>query len=73
MSRAEQQVAREIVDALQSRIAEWEAERVKIEVLRSKQDRKEERYQILGELIAEASKEIQSAAAKLPKEERNER
>lgn len=65
MSRAEQQVAEEIIEALQSRIAEWDAERGRIEVLRSKQDRKEERYQILGELIAAAQKEISTASKRV--------
>lgn len=64
MSRARQQIAKEIVEALQSRIAEWEDERAKIEVIRSKQDRKEERYAALGELIDEAEKQIAAARAK---------
>jgi hypothetical protein len=65
MSTAEQQVAKEIVGALEVRIAGWLAERQSIEVLRSKQDRKEARYQQLGELIAEAEKEIAAAAGRL--------
>ncbi len=69
MSGAQEQVAKEIVAALESRIQEWIAERERIEVMRSKQDRKEERYNILGELIAEAEKEISTATARIPSQE----
>jgi len=65
MSRAEQQVAKEIVDALQARIAGWQAEMQQIEVLRARQDRKVERYQVLTDLIAAAQAEIVVASSKI--------
>jgi hypothetical protein len=68
MSRAEQQVAKEIVEALQARIAGWQAELQKIEVLRARQDRKVARYQVLTDLIAAAQAEIATASSKLPVE-----
>lgn len=65
MPRADQQVAQEIVDALQSRIADWQAEIEAIDVMRSKQDRKQARYQLLQDLITEAQVEIGKAQRKL--------
>lgn len=65
MSLAEQQVAQEIVDALGLRVAEWERERSAIEVMRSKQDRKEQRYELLGQFIAAARSQIDSSSAQL--------
>lgn len=66
MSQAAEQVAKDIVAALESRIAGWMAERQSIEVERERRDRKEQRYRQLGELILEAQKEISAAAARLP-------
>lgn len=66
MSRAAQQVTQEIIEALQGRIAQWQAEQQKIEILRSRQDRKADRYQILSDLIEAALTEITAASARLP-------
>lgn len=68
MSRARKQVFQEIVDALQGRIAQWQAERARIDIMRARQDRKVERYQILADLIAEAEAEIARASARISTE-----
>jgi hypothetical protein len=71
MPRADQQVAQEIVDALQSRIGQWQAEIQSIDLLRSKQDRKEARYQMLLDLIDAAQAEIDKAQRKLDNAQSN--
>lgn len=64
MSRADRQIASEIVAALQERIAGWTAERAKLEGRVTRQQRMQQRYDALGELIAAAQTQIASAQAK---------
>lgn len=64
MSRATRQVSDEIVAALQERIAGWTAERAKLESRVTRQQRVQQRYDALGELIAAAQAEISAAEAK---------
>lgn len=64
MSRATRQVAEEIVSALQERIVGWNAERAKLEARVTRQQRVQQRYDALGELIAAAQAEIAAAEAK---------
>lgn len=58
MSRAEQIVSQEIVAALQAKIGLWQGERQKIDSRREQRLRKEERYELLGQLIDEAQAQI---------------
>ncbi len=65
MSKAAQVVAEEITAALQSRIVQWQAERAKIEAVIQREDRKRQRYDLLGELIVAAEAEIEKAMKKV--------
>lgn len=58
---ATQVVAEEIASSLQERIAQWQTERSKIEASMARESRKAQRYELLGELIDEAQREITKA------------
>lgn len=58
MSSAKQQVRRQIVDGLRSRINAWEAERENILAAMARRDNKATRMQQLDALIAEAKAQI---------------
>lgn len=66
--QAAKAVAEEIAGALQVKIAQWQTERSKIEAAMQREDRKRQRFELLGELIAAAETEIASAMSKITSE-----
>lgn len=66
MSQAEQIIAEEIIVALQLKISAWQADMSEIEVMRRRQERKEERYQVLASYVDAALAEIEKMAARSP-------